>query len=260
MKVRYPIEAFALAMVVFSQNMRDALITGILILLITILGLVIDRLVGDKIPKWSRYSCNIILMIALTYSLFQIIFIAVLGYELVDTAYLFHIFIGILIAKHIIDTDGDTDYNRLMLEGAGAFAVLLLISIIREFMSEGSIYGFEIANFRLLSYGFSQTVMGFLLAGIGIAILNRIYYGDIEADIQKTESLFVIVPIVLVIQPFTIDSVNPSASMVLTIVIVLLLLYSIRKYLVFSRLSKEIKHMPVELLSTGIIYMILSMF
>jgi phosphatidylserine synthase len=260
MKVRYPMEAFALAMVVFSQNMRDALITGILILLITTLGLVLDRLFGGKIPKWSRNSCIILLMVSLTHSLFQIIIIAVLGYQVDNTAYILHIFLGMLISKHIIHSEGDTDYNRLMLEGAGAFATLLIISIIREFMSEGTIYGFEIADFRQLSNGFSQVVMGFILAGIGIAILNRIYYRDFAANVLKAESLFVILPVVLLVQPFTIDSVSPSVSTVITISIVFFLLYSVRRFLVFSRLSREIKQMPVELLSTGIIYMILSMF
>jgi hypothetical protein len=48
--------------------------------------------------------------------------------------------------------------------------------------------------------------------------------------------------------------------MAMTIAIVLLLFYSIRRYLVFSRLSKEIKSLPVEMVSMGIIYMVLSMF
>lgn len=261
MKVRYPMEAFALAMVVFSQNMRDALITGILILLITTFGLVLDRFFGDKIPKWSRNLCSLILMISLTYSLFQIVLIAVLGYEIQDTAYVFYIFLGILIAKHIVDAEDDADYNRLMLEGSAAFASLLIISVVREFMAEGSIYGYEIADFRLMSHGFSQVVVGFLLTAIALAILNRIfYYNDSKTESLKADSVFVILPVVLVIQPFTIEAVNPSASMIITISIVFVLLYSIRKYIVFSRLSKEIKNMPIELLSMGMIYMILSMF
>lgn len=258
MKTRYPMEAFALTMVVFSQNMRDAIITGILILFITILGLVLDRLFGSEIPKWSRNACIIILMISFTHSIFQIILIAVLGYEIPNRASIFYIFLGILIAKHIIDADSDYDFNRLLFEGAGAYATLLLISIIREFMSEGAIYGFKIADFSFSSYGFSLVAMGFLLTGIGIAILNRIYYKD--TVIRRSESLLVIIPIILVIQPFTIDSLGTTLSMILTIGIVLLLFCSIRKYLVFSRLSKEIKNLPVELLSMGIIYMILSMF
>ena len=103
--------------------------------------------------------------------------------------------------------------------------------------------------------------MGFLLAGIGIAILNKIYYyKNKNVELIKTESLFVIIPVVMVMQPFIIDGVSQAVSMVITIVIALILIYSVRKYLVFSKLSKEIKHLPIELLSTGMIYMILSMF
>lgn len=258
MKARYPMEAFALAMVVFSQNMRQALITGVLILLITTLGLVIDQTFGSKIPKWSRDSSNIILMIAFTYSIFHIVLIAILGYEVQNTDYIVFVFLGILIAKHIIYSDENTDFNYLLLEGAGAFATLNIISIIREFMVEGAIYGFKIVEHGFRSHGFSNVIMGFILTGIGFSILNWIFYRD--KLIIKIESLLVIIPVVLVMQPFTIDSINQSASMVITIAIAIVLFYSVRKYIVFSRLSKEIKNLPVDMVSMGIIYMILSMF
>lgn len=255
MKVRYPMEAYALAMIIFSQNMRDAFITGILILLITTLGLVLDRFIGNKLPKWSRNSCIIILMISITYSLFQIVILAILGFEIDNNASFFHMFLGILMAKHIIEADDETNYNLLLSEGAGAFATLLIISIIRELMTEGSIYGFKIADFEFSSHGFSHVIIGFILAGIGMAILNRIYnYKNI-----KSESLLVILPVVLLIQPFTVDGINQYVSMIITIAIVLILVYSVRKHLIFSRLSKEIKNLPAELVSAGMIYMILSM-
>jgi len=255
MKVRYPMEAFALAMVVFSQNMRDALITGILIILLTTLGLVLDGSAGIRLPKWSRYSCIIILMVSLTYSLFQVILKAVLGYNIDNAASLFHIFLGLLIARHIIYAEEDRNYNLLLLESSGAYAALLIISIIREFMAEGSIFGFKIADFAYSSYGFSQVIMGFILAGIGLAILNRIFkYRDV-----KTESIYVILPVALLIQPFTIEGIDSSVSMLIAIVAVLILFYSVKKYLIFSRLSKEIRSLPAELVSAGIIYMILSM-
>ncbi|CUH92562.1 hypothetical protein [Herbinix luporum] len=259
MKARYPVEAYALAMVIFSQNMRIALITGILILFISTLGLVIDGLVKCNLPKWSRNSSIIILMVSLTFSLFQIVLVAVLGYKINDTASIFHIFLGILIAKHIINKADEIDYNSLLLEGAGAFAMLLIISLIREFMAEGSIYGYKILDFNLKSYGFSQVIMGFLLTGLGLALLNRIFYHK-EKEKIKTDSIFVILPVVLLEQPFTIDGIDPSVSMLIIIIIVLILLYSIRKHLVFSRLSKGIKNLPAELVSAGMVYMILSMF
>lgn len=260
MKVRYPLEVFALAMVVFSQNMREALITGILIMLLTTLGLVLDSIFRNMIPKWSRNACIIILMVSLTYSIFQIVLITVLKLKVETTTYILHVFLGILISKHIIYAEDDMDYSRFLFEGAGAYAILLIISIIREFMATGAIYGFKIAESDYFSYGFSEAVMGFLLAGIGIAILNRIYYKDLNVNAVNTDGLITILPVVLVIQPFIIDSISPTVSMVITIAIVLILYISIRRYLIFSRISREIKNLPVELVSVGIIYMILSMF
>lgn len=256
MKARYPMEAFALAMVIFSQNMRDALITGILIILITTLGLVLDESVGIRLPEWSRISCTIILLVSLTYSLFQILLKAVLGYDIDTAATIFHIILGLLIAMFIITSESDRNYNQLLLEGAVAFAALIIISIIREFMSEGSIYGFKIADFSYTSDGFSKAAAGFILAGLGLAAINRIFkYGII-----KTESLFVILPVAILAQPFTIDSINKYASMVIVAAVVIILVYSVRKYLIFSRLSKEIRNLPAELVSAGMIYVILSMF
>ena len=258
MKTRYPIEAFALAMVVFSQNLRNALITGILILLITTVGLLLDQLFGGKIPGWSRISCNIILMGALTYSIFQVVLIAILGYETQSTDFILHIFLGLLIAKHIIEGRGDVDYNRFLLEGAGAYAVLLIISIIREFMAYGSIYGFKLLDFTYKSAGFSNVIAGFVLTGLGVAILNSLYKKETYNII--TDGLPVNLAVALVVQPFLIDSINQWLSMAVTLVIVLILYYSVRRYLVFSRLSKEIKGLPAELISMGFIYLILSMF
>jgi hypothetical protein len=100
--------------------------------------------------------------------------------------------------------------------------------------------------------------MGFLLTGIGLAILNRIF--NISGNLAMSESLLVIIPVVLAIQPFTVDSVSQSVSMIITIATALVLFYSVKKYLVFSRLSKDIKNLPVDMVSMGIIYMILSMF
>ena len=99
--------------------------------------------------------------------------------------------------------------------------------------------------------------MGFLLTGIGLAILNRIF--NISGNLAMSESLLVIIPVVLAIQPFTVDSVSQSVSMIITIATALVLFYSVKKYLV-SRLSKDIKNLPVDMVSMGIIYMILSMF
>ncbi|HPU62949.1 MAG TPA: hypothetical protein PK304_02225 [Mobilitalea sp.] len=256
MKARYPMEAFALAMVIFSQNMRDALITGILILLITTLGLVLDGSVGIRLPKWSRISCTIILMVSLTYSLFQIVLKAILGYDIDSTTSIFHVFLGLLIANHVIYGDEDRNYNLLLLEGAGAFATLLIISIIREFMTEGSVYGFKLAEFKYTSNGFSQVVAGFILTGLGLAVLNKIFkYKDV-----KSEGIYVILPVALLVQPFTIEGIESSVSMVIAILAVMIMVYSISKHLVFSKLSKEVKNLPAELVSAGMVYMILSMF
>lgn len=256
MKNKYPMEAFALAMIIFTQNMRVALITGILVLFITTLGLVIDELLLNRLPIWSRNSCTIILMVSFSYSIFRIVTIGILGFTMDNTDYIFHIFLGILIANHIIHVEGKPYYNRLLFEGAGAYAIMLIISIIREFMANGSIYGYEISEFSFTSDGFSKVAMGLMLTAIGIAVLNKIYrYENI-----KTKSILVILPVVLLVRPIELSGIESSLGTLISIVIALLLVYSVKRYLIFSKLSKEIKYLPADLMSTGMIYIIFSMF
>ncbi|NLP35160.1 MAG: hypothetical protein GX359_08215 [Clostridiales bacterium] len=252
MKTIYPMEAFALAMVVFSLNMQEALITGILLLLITVVGIVLDQAFGRALPSWSRKVCSIILIVAVTYSLFQIVFIRILQGNLDNKAIFLHLAIGMLIARHVISND-EFDYNNLLYESAFAYAALIIIGALREFLSFGTIFAFEIADFNFFTSGFQNMIIGFILSAIAIAILNK-SFGYEEVN---TESLWVIIPAVFAYQPFSLDLPWESVGIVISIVSAIVLILSVRMYLVFSKISKEWRKLPIELLSTGMIYLIL---
>lgn len=255
MKVKYPIEAFALAMIVFSQNMQDALITGILILFLTTFGLVINKYLFQTLPKWSRDLCVILSSTALTFSLFQIVLIRIFNLSITMETGILHVFIGALIAKHIIDHEED-DFNRLLFEGAGAYAAFLLIGLLREFLAQGNVFGNNLTEMDFMTVNFSSIAFGFLLTGIALAILNRIYdYKDL-----KLQSLYVIIPVILVNYPFLLDGVNESVAIGISVVATIILVISIKKFLVFSNTGSEWKRLPIDLVSTAFLYMILAVF
>lgn len=252
MKTIYPMEAFALAMVVFSLNMQEAMITGILLLLVTVLGMVLDHAFGRLLPVWSRNICLVVLNVAVTYSLFQIVFIKVLQTDLDIKTVFLHIVIGILIAKHLIENE-TFDYNNLLYESAFAYGALILIGLLREFLSKGTIFTYELADFAFFTSGFQNVIVGFVFGAIAIAVINRVFdYEDV-----KTESLWVIIPTLIVYQPFSLNLPWESVGTVIAIIVSILLILSVRMYLTFSRIYREWKRLPIDLLSTGMIFLAL---
>lgn len=252
MKTIYPMEAFAFAMVVFSLNMQEAMITGILLLLITVLGMVLDQACGRFLPSWSRNICLVVLNVAATYSLFQIVFIRILQRNLDAKIVFLQIVMGILIAKHLI-SNSEFDYNNLLYESAFAYGALILIGFLREMLSFGTIFAYEVADFAFFTSGFQNVIVGFVFSAIAIAILNRAFgYDDVN-----TESLWVITPTLIVYQPFSPNLPWESIGLLISIIVAGLLILSVRMYLTFSKIGREWRRLPIELLSTGMIYLAL---
>ena len=256
MKIKYPIEAFALAMIVFSKNMQEALVSGIIIFIVTLLGVVLNKTLGAQLPNWSRRLCNIIFIMSLTYSLFQVIMIGFFNHASDSSTIFIHLIIGAFIVKHVLEVEGYEDIGRLSIEGISAYAALGLIGFIREFASVGSILGFSIVDLTFMTTSFQNIVFGFMFAGIALAILNYIFGNKSD----KLSSFFVIIPPILVNRPFLIDNINESISILITIIITIVILISVKQYITFSRVSKEWKRLPIDLISASIIYLILRVF
>ena len=255
MKTNYPMEAFALAMVVFSLNMQEAMITGIILLLITVLGFLFDQFFGRKLPAWSRKLCMVIILLAVTYSLFQVIILGYFKGNLDQRTVFLQLAIGALIAKHVLKAE-EINYSSILYESAFSYGALILIAVIREFLSYGTIYDYKLTDADFLTSGFQNVILGFLMSAIAIAVLNRIFrYEDL-----KTESLWVILPVILVNQPFSMDLKWESIGVLVSIAVAILFVYSVRMFLIFSNVRKEWKRLPIELVSVSIIYLTLMVF
>jgi hypothetical protein len=256
MKIKYPIEAFALAFILFSDNMRNALITGIIILLLTILGCVLKQWLNQLEPKWSKPLVMWLLLLAFTFALFQIVFIRILDISITKDIFLLHMMIGVLIAKHITLNEVEEDITPVLQESFIAYCLFIVISFIREFCSFGSAMGYTIADYPFMTQNFQTVIAGFIFAGTGIAFTNFI----IKKGLSSLNSFWVILPVILLERPFALDSQNKYISMIVGIVIPVIFLISVQKRLTFSTLSRAFKKLPIELISIGIIYMILDVF
>ena len=60
MKLKYPAEAFALGIVLFSRNMKEAFAGGILVLLAVVFAEFLKNLLENWISVWSLRLCVLI--------------------------------------------------------------------------------------------------------------------------------------------------------------------------------------------------------
>lgn len=250
MKIKYPIEAFALAMIVFSCHVQEALFAGIFIIILTIIGMLMEDLLMKHLPTWSVYASIAILLSAIEYALVHIVLRGVLKIDVSTTFMILHIVIALLVTKHVV-VDDSSDYDRHLLESAVAYGFFLLISFIREFISVGQIYGYQIADYTFMTKGFQGVAFGLLFTGITLAIINGIFNYKVDRNI----SVLTVVPIVLAEQPFTVRNVPDSVSFAIAVVLTMVMYMSICDLLQFSPTDKKWKNMPIELVSLSIIYL-----
>ena len=57
MKLKYPAEAFALGVILFSAGMREAFAAGILVILSAVFAELLKNLLEKALPAWSLRLC-----------------------------------------------------------------------------------------------------------------------------------------------------------------------------------------------------------
>ena len=103
MKIKYPAEAFALGMVLFSAGMKEAFAAGILVILAVVFAEVLKNVcVGTA---------------AISSSAFLLGFSA-LGLEMEWGTWLMTLILGLFAAKHVISENIDAEYGELLWESA----------------------------------------------------------------------------------------------------------------------------------------------
>lgn len=255
MKLKYPAEAFALGIVLFSAGMREAFAAGILIILTVVFAEFLKNLLETFLPGWSLKLCVYIASGALCSSVFLVSF-AALG-TLLDTGLWVMTFVtGLLAAHHALHGEINAQYGELFLESAIAWGFWILLAIFREFAGSGAVFGNTIFTAGFQSKAFLEVTFAFLAAGLVLAFTN----GILKKECKTLNSLFVFIPAVLLFRPFAMHTFGEIAGLIWTILVPVVMFLSVKVTLRFSNISRSFRGLPADMLAAGFIYMILSIY
>ncbi len=224
MKLKYPAEAFALGIVLFSAGMREAFAAGILVILSVVFAELLKNLLEKILPAWSLRLCVYIASGAVCASVFLVGF-AALGTLLDTGVWVMTFVIGLLCAHQAL---------RGLWESAIAWGFWILMAVAREFAAGGQIFGNTVLKLGFQSAAFGEVSFAFIAAGLVLAFTN----GVLKKDCRGQNSFLAAVPAMLLLHPFTTRIFGEAAGLVLTIVIPVALFFSVKQTLKFSRVSK----------------------
>lgn len=255
MKVKYPVEAFALTMILFSTNMKEAFVAGAIVLVAITLAMFLKNILVSKVPNWSLYASVLIGTAAVCASGFEFAFYS-LGIEFSTSYWIMTFVIGLLAGNHAMKSDLEADYDGVFFQVAVAWGMLLLLTIVREILSFGSIAGYQVAELAIASKSLQKLMFGFLVAGMGIAFTN----GILKITLARQEITAWICVLALCYPPMALRALPELVTAIIGAAVVGICFYSIKRRIAFSNAGKAFRRLPVELLSVGFLYMILSVF
>ena len=255
MKPKYPVEAFALAMILCTHSLTIAIPVGSLLIFGTLAGMVGRVVLGEE-----KRMQEVELMITF-FAVFGSIYLsdpAVYSDMNSWQAMITIVAVALLAAKFVwqLEPQEVTNYKTVLIQSCTAFAVLLVIALLREILGSGTLLGHELMKQGLVSSGYSHTFFGYILAGFGLSIVNRVY----NLDLEDLQSALLVIPTAIIASPFVVEAIPEAFSMVIALFLVVVYLVSVKGRLVFSDTQKTLQNMPSELISVGIVYMFLSFF
>ena len=255
MNLKYPAEAFAFGILLFSAGMKEAFTAGVLVILSVVFAEFIKNLLENVIPAWSLKACVLISTAAVTSSAFLLGF-AFLGDSLAVETWVMTLAVGLLSAKCVLMNDLEGDYGEIFWESGICWGFWVLLAVLREFAGSGRIFGNMILEMEFQSKAFLEMTFAFLTAGLVLAFTN----GVLKKKCGQTHSLFLVVLAALYAKPFTMESFGELAGLLWTIAVPIVLFISVKKTLKFARTGQAYRGLPVEMISMGVIYMILGIY
>lgn len=244
--VRYPIEAFGLAMVLFSTGMKEAMLAGIAV----VFGHVLMNVLFDNTGKAAKNVCEIVSGVLTAAAIVLMPMIA--GVELTIWQRAAAVVIGVLIAKHGMDAEGESDYNEILLADALCYGAMVLVAIIREYIGTGAIYTITLKKNTLISADLGRAMIALAAAGILLGIVNKI----VNSGSAKNAALWVCIPVIILAAPYVKGDALVSVPMIIGMVIVLAVYLASRTLLQFSDNKENMDGVPVEMVLLGLIYLI----
>lgn len=251
--VFYPMEAFALAMVLYSGGMKEAMLAGIGLILGDVLLHVLQDNFRDKYQRAFSGMGILVTVAVLTYCWDM----AGLPVD-VKTLLGFGAMVLLLGKQHDdlekAGADVVPDYNRILWADSVAYGFLVLLSMVREFMSGGSMFQVELTEWSILSHAYGSPMLALILAGIMLAATNA----ALKTEFKKDAALWVCIPTILLETPFVLNHVPEWLGTIIGVLFMLILYYTFRKKIFHPAVSKYFRGIPVELVTLGMMYMIFS--
>lgn len=250
LNVYYPMEAFALAMILFSSGMKTAMLVGIGL----IFGDVLLYVLHENFDKTYRQAISGVGIIATA---------GVIGYILnyvgatLNAKTLLGLgALGIMLVKYHEDFDEETpDYNKVLWSDSVAYIFYVLLAVVREYISGGVIYDVKLTKLGFMSHSFGKVMFALILAGLMLGIINLI----LKAESKKNAAVWVCVPVIILEAPFVWNNVPEWLGTVVAVVFMLVIYLTFRKKLASSKASSRLSGIPVELVTLGMMYMIFSL-
>ena len=90
--------------------------------------------------------------------------------------------------------------------------------------------------------------------------LVRIYQNTLNIESSELQSELIVVPTAIIATPFVVKALPIGFSVALSLFLVIVYLVSVKGRIMYSNTEKSFLAMPIELISVGIVYMILSFF
>ena len=245
MKVRYSVEAFALAMVLFTTGLEAALIAGAVVVAGTILG---DTLAEKMAPKTAAVVAGIVTAVLLIGGLS----VAGLLTGGIGADHIAAILVAVLVAKHVSEGVEGAEGNVLK-ENYVALAIMLVVAILREVLASGAVFGYEVAEFTAMSGSYGKNPLGLVFAGLGMAAVAAI----VKKEAAGCSRCVAIAVAVMTVASAALNG-GDVVKAVISACISVVALVSIQKKMIFSTPSKSFAGFPVEVISLGFVTMMLS--
>ena len=247
--VRYPVEAFAVAMIMFTSGMKTAMLVGITV----IFGDVLLYVLKENLKEAYKESMAALSAVAFVAAAFGMFYYAGLPLELNQLPAL--AVIGVLLIKHHEKPEMEEfDYNEILFKDSIAYAGMVGLAIIREYLAKAAIMDFELGKAAAVSGAYGKPMFALVGTGLMLALLNRI----LKVQSEESEVLWVALPVIVLEAPFVLRNVDDKLGTIIGIAFMMVAFITFSRKLKFSESLDHIKGVPVSVVTLGMMYMIFS--
>lgn len=243
---RYPAEAFALAMVIFSAGMKEAMPTGICLIFGDVLQCVLREWLGIKYNRVVSALAAAATGV-LVYGMFIFSGLKPEIWQLAGMGLL-----AVLMVRYDEGRAGAPDYDDVIFSDSVAYGLYVLLALLREYLAGAKIFGFELFQAGIVSASFGKPMLALIFAGLMIAVINRILKTTSSAD----TGLWVGLPVIFLNIPFVWNHGSELLGQIIGVVTVAVVYVTLGRKLIFADTEEHIEGLPVHLVMLGIIYMV----